>query len=350
MTAKSRQLPDGCISLDGAAPLISDGEAAPELAFEREIGLTGEYKTRKFALARKQFEEVIANHKASGVDPAVDREHESWSNSGTEARGWVRELSIRPSTLSPGRDALVAKIELNDLGRVAVDNKHFRYLSMGIDLKGTNRMTGEPLGAVLDHLALVKRPFIEGMQPLSLSADQSPEKENHMLLTLKALGLKDDATDAEALSAVNALGDLRKELLSMTGADEPAKAIGILVAFKESHAQVESLKARIADAESKDLEREFTLAIDAGLKSGKLSKHLADEWAGKELRSVGRDGLKTLNSYLEKAPQMVKVEELREPAPKAALELSAEEQAYCERYGIDPQAMAATKAKKAAAV
>ncbi len=217
----ARKTPDGCIALDGEHPLFADGETV-ESTFEREIGLTGEYKTRGFALARKQFEQIVENHKRSGTDPTVDRGHETWfgADPGTEARGWVKALSIRPSTQRPGRDALVAQIELNDLGRKAVDNKHFRYLSMGLNLKGRDALTGEPIGAVLDHLALVKRPQIEGMQPLSLSAEP-PASEETMKSLLLALGVKEDADEKTALAA---LADKDKQIEALKAESGALKA------------------------------------------------------------------------------------------------------------------------------
>ncbi len=268
------KVPDGCIALDGEHPLFADGESVPENAvLEREIGLTGDYKSRGFALARQQFEEVIANHKASGVDPAVDRGHETWfgADPGTEARGWVKELSIRPSTMRPGRDALVAKFELNDLGVKAVANRHFRYVSMGLNLKGTDRLTGKPVGAVLDHLALVKRPQIEGMQPLSLSAEPAIE-EKPMKSVLLALGVKEDASEADAIAALSAMTTVAK-----------AKDAEIAALKAQNTASDARLTALEADAKAQKLAR-LEAALDA--KIGAFAVDAAEKPALMELAAV----------------------------------------------------------------
>jgi hypothetical protein len=246
----TRKIPDGCIALDGDQPLFADGEK-PESSFEREIGLTGEYKTRGFALARRQFEEIVSNHKRSGVDPAVDRGHETWfgADPGTEARGWVRALSIRPSTMRPGRDALVAQIELNDLGQNAVANRHFRYLSMGLNLKGRDALNGEPVGAVLDHLALVKRPQIEGMQPLSLSADEPAIEEKSMKSLLVALGVKEDADEGQALAALKAKDDqiaaLKAEKNAIAAQNEAAEKRFAALEAANKAVKLERLEAKL---------------------------------------------------------------------------------------------------------
>jgi hypothetical protein len=261
------KIPDGCIALDGEQPLFSDGEAV-ESTFEREIGLTGEYKTRGFALARKQFDQIVENHKRSGTDPAVDRGHETWfgGDPGTEARGWVRALTVRPSTMRPGRDALVAQIELNDLGRKAVDNKHFRYLSMGLNLKGRDALTGEPVGAVLDHLALVKRPQIEGMQPLSLSADV-PASEETMKSLLLALGVKEDADEKAALAA---LADKDSKIVALTAELNAAKAQTSAIEKSVQALEAANKAARLEKLEGKLDAKIAAFAIDAAEKPALL--------------------------------------------------------------------------------
>jgi hypothetical protein len=262
--SKARKLPDGCIALDGEQPLFADTEK-PEALFEREIGLTGEYKTRGFALARGQFEQIVANHKRSGVDPAVDRGHETWfgGDPGTEARGWVRALSIRPSTGRPGRDALVAQIELNDLGLKAVENRHFRYLSMGLNLKGRDALTGEPVGAVLDHLALVKRPQIEGMQPLSLSADEPVTEENTMKALLVALGVKEDADEKAALAA---LADKDKQIEALRAESGALKAQNDAGEKRLAALEAQAKADRLAKLESKLDAKIGAFAIDVAEK------------------------------------------------------------------------------------
>jgi hypothetical protein len=177
---KRPALPASFVAFSGGLPLFAGGgdEAADAADLSKpveiELALSGQYKARDFSLTTKNFEEFIKNHERSGVDPAVDREHESWfgalfGGGGGEARGWVQSLDIKQASRDGRRSALVGKVELNDLGQHAVKNKHFRYVSIGFDRAGKDRQSGEPLGHVLDHLALVKRPFIEGMRPLSLS-------------------------------------------------------------------------------------------------------------------------------------------------------------------------------------
>jgi hypothetical protein len=122
--------------------------------------------------------------------------------------GWVKSLSKRPSSADPSRNALVAQIEWTDVGKAAVAAKHFRYVSAGLDMKAKDRLTGKEIGVMLDHVAIVKHPFVQGMQPLSLSADsQTPTQEKRMKSVFKALGLKEDASEEDAAAALKALTD-----------------------------------------------------------------------------------------------------------------------------------------------
>jgi phage I-like protein len=318
---------------------------------EIEVILSGDYKTRDLLIGDVELDQIIANHKRASVDPAVDFEHESWAPFGNNspAKGWVKSLRKGPSKRLPGRNALIATIEWTDLGEEAIKRKHFRYISAGLNMAAEDRLSAEGIGVMLDHVALVKHPFVQGMEPLSFSANQPnpPKEKSNMKTVFEALGLSAEASEAVALSAIGVLNSASKELLALTGTKDISEALGAVKAFKAAHDVHEALSAQVADYEAKDLEREFNAAIEAGKKSGKLTAHMAAEWAGKELRACGRDGLKQLASFLVHAPQVVKVEEHREPAPAdAVVGLSAGDIEYCKRYGISPEDMAASKARR----
>lgn len=208
------QREDSRIAFRGGVALFAGDEQPQDLSqpFDVEAGLTGQYKTRNFELTAKTFEQMAKNHADAGVDPAVDREHESWfSMAGNPALGWVKALDIKPASVDKRRSALVATVQFNNLGQEAVKQGHFRYVSMGMDKAGKHRMSGDSIGAVLDHLALVKNPFIQGMRPLSLALSSKlgrlVEEEPMEALAQKlrdALGLSADASEEQIIVAFNA--------------------------------------------------------------------------------------------------------------------------------------------------
>jgi hypothetical protein len=225
---------------------------------EIEVILAGTYKTRKFSLDEKAIDQMIANHKRAGVDPALDREHESWfSFEATPAMGWVKALSKRPSSADPARMALVASVEWTDVGAAAVAAKHFRYVSAGLDLAAKDRLTGEPIGAFLDHVALVKHPFVQGMQPIANSAVVDGTGDQPMSKIALALGL---AAEADENSLVEALSKRDAEhktaLAAVTKRAEDAEALLVSLRNEGVKRELDAAVAafKITPAEREDFE------------------------------------------------------------------------------------------------
>lgn len=255
---------DNRVALQGGAVALAEGGTTSDV----EVILAGDYKVRNLVVNDAAIESMIANHKASGVDPAVDREHESWSALQLEpspAMGWVKSLSKKPSAADPARNALVATIEWTDKGAQAVAAKHYRYVSAGLDLKAKNRLSGADIGVFLDHVALVKHPFVQGMQPLSLSgAASSPPKEKSMNVLLKALGLKEDADEATALAALGAK-DAEIAALKVQN-DSTGKRLAALEADAKAtkfQRLTEKLDAKIAEFAIDAVERPALLELAA---------------------------------------------------------------------------------------
>jgi phage I-like protein len=163
--------------------------------------------------------------------------------------GWVKALSKRASALDPTRNALVAHVEWTDVGAKAVAAKHYRYISAGLDMKAKDRLSGKDIGVMLDHVALVKHPFVQGMQPLSLSAAHLQQEKSMDPALLKALGLKEDADTAAALSALGAKNTEIEKLKAESNAlkaqnDAGEKRLAALEAAAKS-AQLEKLESKL---------------------------------------------------------------------------------------------------------
>jgi hypothetical protein len=281
-----RALPPTLVAFSGGTPLFVGGGNEQEAAdltqpLDVEIALTGSYKTRGFELAGKQFDEMIANHRRAGVDPAVDREHESWfSLPSGPAHGWISALRVEAASADARRKALVATVHLNDLGQHAVKNGHYRYVSIGFDKAAKDRQSGEPLGAALDHLALVKNPFIQGMRPLSLALSQrlgrlvEEEPMEQLAQQLRqALGLTADATEEQIIAAFAA--QRGKEQAQAADRATLAKDLA------EQKASNETLAAelrRLSSSEEERGTREWKESLAAGVKDFRWSPAELDKW------------------------------------------------------------------------
>lgn len=100
-----------------------------------------------------------------GVDVAIDINHDHRSG----AAAWIKELEIGPSSTKPGKDALFARVEWTDYGREMVGR--YKYISAQFG-PHTDPETGNTTQDVLKAATLTNRPFVKGMQSVSLESDR----------------------------------------------------------------------------------------------------------------------------------------------------------------------------------
>lgn len=162
--------------------------------------------------------------------------------------------------------------------------------------------------AVLDekskeHDALVA--FVKAHNPATREAPPDTEI-GPMKTLLKALGLKDDASEAEAVSVANALisGSKAVELrvLEATGAKSVDEAIGIIKAGTGAIAQLGVATKALADARADVETRDRDVIVAKGLADKKLTPALRD-WANEKAADGSfKVSLETLAAFLKSAP------------------------------------------------
>lgn len=126
-----------------------------------------------FYLDEKSAEQIIAKHKAQGVDVVIDFEHASCE--GYEPRegiapaaGWVTDLWYEGGK---GK-GLLGRVEWNERGRALVRAKEYKYLSPAVGLDPTTRRVMR-----LDSLALCHKPAIVGGLPVAASRKKPTDME-----------------------------------------------------------------------------------------------------------------------------------------------------------------------------
>lgn len=147
----------------------------------------------------------------------------------------------------------------------------------------------------------------------------------HMKQVLNALGLPENATEAQAVEKLSALqqaqteaqpaSELATQVFALTGKSAAAEALGVLQAFKASADQVEKLSARVAELEGEKRKAELEQVIASAKTSGKLTPAL-EEWARSQ-------PIESLRAFVEKAPKVVELSGAgapREPRPDPKLE------------------------------
>jgi phage I-like protein len=125
-----------------------------------------------------------------------------------------------------------------------------------------------------------------------------------MKTLLTAMGLKDTASEAEALSAFGQLTgrfqQSEQELLQLTSAASVNEAFGVIRGLKDSAAQLTKLNTRVQELEQQDREREVEALIGQGKRDGKLAP--AQE---SFFREMGKKDVAILKGFLASAPKLV---------------------------------------------
>ena len=141
-----------------------------------ELAYVGHWKGHhggEFTFKRSDFETILRNFRSHENPLPVYYEHisgESWGDGRPKpAAGWILDLDIRPRSNGDGSDALWAKVRFTERGAEHVKAEEYLFSSVEVDFKGRDRVSGEPVGIVLQALALTNEPFLDGQQPLKLS-------------------------------------------------------------------------------------------------------------------------------------------------------------------------------------
>jgi phage I-like protein len=189
----------------------------PEGKFEHpEYGLLN-WTPEKFADMQRNFDRG-----ATGFQPMLNFDHAPHNifASSAPAAGWFKSLETESGV------GLFAVVELTDLGVEAIDNKRYRYISAEV-MDSYDTPDGDTFANVCCGAALTNTPFHSSMSGL-FSQPHGQEKEqirqfsqtgpatfwaaldqttggsmNVIERARKLFGLKDSATEAEVLSAMD---------------------------------------------------------------------------------------------------------------------------------------------------
>lgn len=251
---------------------------------------------------------IVAQWAARAKRLVIDYEHQTLAaatnGQPAPAAGWPARLEARADGL------YAVDVEWTSRAAAMIKAREYRYVSPVFSYDTT---TGEVLAVA--HAALTNDPGLDGLTDLaalrasagfaalSFSNFSNPahQKEAPMKELLKALGLAETATEAEALTALAALKNTQAtELAALKAAvPDPAKfvATATLTAVQgqlaQANADLAALKAAGAAAE---VEAVVAAAMDAG----KLIP-ATEGWA----RELGKSNLAALKSFVASAPVVV---------------------------------------------
>ena len=227
-----------------------------------------------------------------------------------------------------------------------LSNKEYLYFSPAFLTDEQNRPTR------ILNVALTNLPATKNMQPL-VAAKQANEAPI-MKTVLSALSLKDNASEAEALSAVTRMSGERAQLLTITGKETVAEALGVLDGWKQSAAEVTALKAAAAKSQAERDAADFDSEIEAAKKSSVLAASDDHKRNKTALSYKGKpDAIALLRGFLGALDPLVPgakpaVQATEEPAAGASpiVVLTAEEKRMAHKMNVPLKALLENKARR----
>jgi phage I-like protein len=319
---------------------LKEGQAGKEPPKEFRIFGFGVVETSRGPLLFDQEAAalVMAAFRDQANELSIDYEHQALENPPVKApaAGWF-SLELREDGLwatnvrwTPQADAHLRAGE-------------YRYFSPAVELDPSS---GRVLRLI--NLALTNLPATKAQKPLVAASDKPTPNEKEITVMkslLAAMGLKDTANEAEALSAFNQFSSRyqqqEQELLQLTSTKSVSEAFGAIRGLKESAAQVEKLSGQLKELQAKDLEREVSSLIEQGKRDGKLAP--AQEHYFREL---GQKDVALLRGFLATAPKLVVTpSDAARPPPgePEQLVLNETEKRTAKQLGISEAEYLATK-------
>lgn len=265
-----------------------------------------------------------------------------------EASGW-----IDAGSLNVRDDGIWAVVEWTQAAADKLADRAYRYIS---PFFGSAAGTGEVTR--IFNFGLVNQPAIRELAAAA-SSDFKPGNPESMKTILTALGLKDDATEADACAAITALqgaGQAAEQLAAAAtalGLDASATGEAVVAAATQAAANrpdpskfvpVETFQS-VSDQLKVINEERAAAAVDAAISTGKIVPANRD-WA---LGYFAQDEKAFTAFVAAQAP--VLTPGAKTPGgqpPKGADGMTDEDREVCTALGIDPAAFAETRKKEQA--
>ena len=288
---------------------------------------------------------VIAAFNAA-QPPVIDYEHQTLHKEANgqpaPAAGWMHGLRW-----IEGR-GLFAEAELTERARALVQSGEYRYFSPVFEYaRGSGEVTRILMGALTNH------PAIAGMEAVNLmaaasarftttpttSTKESDDMNELLKKLLAALGLPEDASEEQALSAIKALTD-KPAVAATTATPDPAQYVPVAV--------VQELQTNLAALSASVHSRAVDDVIAPALGDGRLLP-AEEAWARDTAKTPA--GLASLTSLLKvRQPIAALASTQTKGQPPAAAAgatdthgLTADELAVAAACGMTPEAYAKGK-------
>ena len=233
---------------------------------------------------------VLERWKEYGNRLSIDYEHQALepvSNGPVPAAGWF-DLELR-------EDGLWAiNVEWTERAQALLASREYRYFSPAFYTAKEGRIVE------LINLALTNIPATKRMQPLVA-------RRNSMQEIVRMLGLREDATEAEAGAMITRLAGLERQLTTLTGRTSADEALAVVQAWRSAAEELPRVQERLAALEAERVNERKRSLLEQGKREGKLTPAML-AWAEKQ-------SVEALEAFLQVAPRILP-EPTQEPAEK----------------------------------
>ena len=273
-------------------------------------------------------QDVVTAFNSFGGDLPVDFEHATQvkGNAGEAAPavGWIKELDVRDG-------AIWGRVDWNEQGRNAISSKGYRYVSPVFNFGKAAKNITTMVSAGLTNLPNLK------LAALNKDSGHNEEKAMDKAI-LEALGLKEGASDGEALTAINKLKS--DESIARNRADQPDAAKFVPIA--DYQLATNKLKA-FETAASAQQETAINSAVDLAIETGKVAPASRDYHVAACKEEGGLDRFKAMVDASPEIAGKSAIADKDKPATNKS-GLSDEEQAVCRQLGMTTEDFAKAKA------
>lgn len=258
-----------------------------------------------------------------GKKPQIDLEHSSQlkapKGEPAPAVGWIEEIEVRDG-------ALWGRVDWTAEGAAHVTGRAYRYLSPAFRFDPSS---GEIIQIV--SAGLTNNPNL-AMAALNAAGTESDRMDKAVL---EALGLKADATAADAVVAINALKVARDTALNSAAHPDPDK----FVPKADHQLALNRLTAFEADVRTRT-EADIVATVDAAIAAGKVAPASKDYHLA-SCRAEG--GLDRFKAMVAAAPEIAPKSKIEGQPDKGQGALDAEHLAVCHQLGLKPEQVAKAK-------
>lgn len=356
----------------------------------------GQYETTKglFVMTPEDMQACLREQQAYGNDLSIDFGHAAFEEGDGVPRGAAGWFQIEGRddglwavgvTWTPTADGMIRRREQRYISPAFDDDEGhvIRVINCALTLipashNLTPLVASRRSGRVSQHLtrtmSMADGKYVDASELNKLADDlekmmggEDKEKSDLAAMVERCRKLASDAVTASKLAEDNKEPDgdegnktskasddegekkMSRIVREVTGETDPARITGVLLAYKESNAQIAKLSRELADLKGQRQGAEVEEMIVKASRSGKLAPSQV-KWA----RDYGKRDLEGLKAYIEAAPVLASmadgkaVEEQANGAPPPRVLTDADKEILRKAGVADPAAFLASQASKSA--